>query len=73
MVEIKLKLTQGGNLYLPKEIRQAFTRELKLISNALAVLIFPANASYEDVLGSLRVIEADLQHRLNLTQKINKN
>jgi bifunctional DNA-binding transcriptional regulator/antitoxin component of YhaV-PrlF toxin-antitoxin module len=69
MVLLKTKITTTGVLYIPKEIREAFTRELKIIPNARAALFFPADAAYEDVLKSLQVIEADLRHRIELEKK----
>jgi bifunctional DNA-binding transcriptional regulator/antitoxin component of YhaV-PrlF toxin-antitoxin module len=69
MVLLKTKITTTGVLYIPKEIREAFPRELKIIPNARAALFFPANAAYEDVLRSLEIIEADLKHRIELEKK----
>jgi len=69
MVLLKTKITTTGVLYIPKEIREAFTRELKIIPNARAALFFPADAAYEDVLKSLEIIEADLKHRIELEKK----
>jgi bifunctional DNA-binding transcriptional regulator/antitoxin component of YhaV-PrlF toxin-antitoxin module len=69
MVLLKTKITATGVLYIPKEIREAFTRDLKIIPNARAALFFPANAAYEDVLRSLEIIEADLRHRIELEKK----
>jgi bifunctional DNA-binding transcriptional regulator/antitoxin component of YhaV-PrlF toxin-antitoxin module len=69
MVLLKTKITTTGVLYIPKEIREAFTRELKIIPNARAALFFPADAAYEDVLKSLQIIEADLRHRIELEKK----
>jgi bifunctional DNA-binding transcriptional regulator/antitoxin component of YhaV-PrlF toxin-antitoxin module len=69
MVLLKTKITTTGVLYIPKEIREAFTRELKIIPNARAALFFPADAAYEDVLKSLEIIEADLKHRIELEKR----
>jgi bifunctional DNA-binding transcriptional regulator/antitoxin component of YhaV-PrlF toxin-antitoxin module len=69
MVLLKTKITTTGVLYIPKEIREAFTRELKIIPNARAALFFPADAAYEDVLRSLEIIEADLKHRIELEKR----
>jgi len=69
MVELQTKITKSGVLYIPKEIRDAFTRNLKIIPNATAALFFPANANYEDVLKSLKIIEADLRHRLEIKKR----
>ena len=69
MVLLRTKITATGVLYIPKEIREAFSRELKIIPNARAALFFPADAAYEDVLRSLEIIEADLRHRIELEKK----
>jgi bifunctional DNA-binding transcriptional regulator/antitoxin component of YhaV-PrlF toxin-antitoxin module len=69
MVLLRTKITTTGVLYIPKEIREAFTRELKIIPNARAALFFPADAAYEDVLKSLEIIEADLKHRIELEKR----
>ena len=69
MVELKTKITKSGVLYIPKEIREAFTRELRIIPNATAALFFPAGASYKNVLRSLEIIEADLKHRIQMEKE----
>ena len=68
MVELKTKITTTGVLYIPKEIREVFPRDLKIIPNATAALFFPANVSYENVLRSIEIIAADIRHRI-LIQK----
>jgi len=69
MVELKTKITKTGVLYIPKEIREAFTRNLKIIPNAIAALFFPADADYQDVLKSLEIIAADLRHRIEMQER----
>ena len=69
MVELQTRVTKSGVLYVPKEVRECFSREMKIITNATAALFFPANADYEDVLGSLEVIKADIEHRISLQKK----
>lgn len=68
MVELKTKITESGVLYIPKPIRESFTRNLKIIPNATAALFFPANARYSDVLKSLEIIAADLRHRIEMQE-----
>lgn len=68
MVELKTKITETGVLYIPKTVREAFTRNLKIIPNATAALFFPANATYGDVLKSLEIIAADLRHRIEMQE-----
>ncbi len=66
MVELKTKITTTGVLYIPKELRESFGRNMKIIPNTVAALFFPAGTSYENVLKSLRIIEADVQHRIDM-------
>jgi hypothetical protein len=68
MVELKTRITESGVLYIPKTVREAFTRNLKIIPNATAALFFPANATYNDVLKSLEIIAADLRHRIEMKE-----
>jgi bifunctional DNA-binding transcriptional regulator/antitoxin component of YhaV-PrlF toxin-antitoxin module len=72
MVELKTKITESGVLYIPKELREAFGRKMKIIANATASVFFPANASYADVLYSLEIIRKDLEHRLRLQKEKGK-
>jgi len=68
MVELKTKITTSGVLYIPKELREAFSREMKIISNARAAVFFPANVAYQDVLESLDIITRDIRHRIRLAK-----
>jgi len=69
MVLLKTKITKTGVLYIPKEVREAFPRDIRIIPNARAALFFPADALFEDVLTSLHIIEAELKHRLQMQQR----
>lgn len=69
MVELETKITESGVLYVPKEIRQCFSRAMKIIPNATAAVFFPATAEYEDVLASLKIIEADIKHRVAMQKR----
>lgn len=69
MVELRTKITTTGVLYIPKELREAFSRNMRIISNATAAVFFPAYADYEDVLQSLDIIERDIKHRIELQRK----
>jgi hypothetical protein len=73
MVELKVKLAGVGVFYLPKEIRQSFGRRLVIIPNYKAAVFFPEGTSYEDVLKSLEVIEADLKHRAQCEKRRRKS
>ena len=69
MVELETKISSGGIVYIPKEIREAFGKKIKIIPNASAALFFPEGVDYEDVLRSLEIIRADLKHRIELKRK----
>lgn len=69
MVELKTRITKTGVLYIPKELREAFGREMKIIADASASVFFPANATYEDVLNSLLIILEDIKHRIRLQKQ----
>jgi hypothetical protein len=73
MVELRVKLAGVGVFYLPKEIRRCFGRRLVIIPNYRAAVFFPEGTSYEDVLKSLEVIKADLQHRAECERKRGKS
>lgn len=72
MVEIDVRLTKIGLLYLPKAIRESLGWNLKIIPNASAALIFPRDMPYEDVLESLEIIKADIKHRISLRNRKKK-
>jgi hypothetical protein len=69
MVELETKITASGVLYIPKTIREAFGRNMKIVPNASAALFFPADARYEDVLCSLKIIMADIEHRVKMARR----
>jgi len=69
MVELRATMTKSGVLYIPKEIRESFGRKLRIIPSASAVVMFPEHVDYEDVLKSLEIIKADIEHRLRLSKK----
>ena len=69
MVELKTKITESGVLYIPKEIRDAFGRHMKIITDAIAVVMFPEDTEYEDVLVSLGIMKADIEHGISLRDR----
>lgn len=69
MVELKTKMTKSGVLYVPKEIREAFGRELVWIPDSCAVVMFRRGEEYRHVLSSLEIIAADLKHRIEIKKE----
>jgi len=52
-----------GLMYIREEVRKILGNKVKIIPNANAVLLFPADKDYESVLKSVEVITKDLQIR----------
>jgi len=69
MVELTTKITESGVLYIPKELREAFSRNMKIITNCTAAIFFAADSNYEDVLKSLEIITLDVKHRQTIQHK----
>lgn len=60
-MEFDLRTGPQGHIYLPKIIRKALGRRLKLLPNTISAVIYPENANPSDVIRSLRVIISDLE------------
>jgi len=63
--EFELKTGPQGHIYLPKKIRKFLGKNLKLLPNATAVVIYPEKADLQTVIKSLQVIISDLELRVN--------
>lgn len=68
MVELTTKITASGVLYIPKPVREAFSRNMKIIPSARAALFFPADIGYKDVLKSLEIIAAEVKLRIQMEE-----
>ena len=69
MVKIKLKTNRVGQIYLPKYIRDEWGSEFEFIPNLTSGILYPSGTSAKDVLRSLRVVMADLEHLAELEQE----
>lgn len=69
MVKLTTKITKSGVLYVPKEIREAFGRHMNILTNATACVMFSEGTAYEDVLTSLEIMKADIEHRISLRDR----
>jgi hypothetical protein len=67
--EIELKIGPQGHIYLPKKIREVFSAKLKMMPNAHAAAIYPADANLQAVIASLQLIIEDLKLRLETEEK----
>jgi len=74
MVEFEFKVNKKqGTVYFPKEIRQALGSKLKGIPNAAAILLYPKGTDQKDVLKSINIIRADLEHKIGMTERETQN
>jgi len=65
----EIKTGTQGHIYLPKQVREALGPNLALFPNAAAAVLAPVGMSYEDILKSLEIIKADLEHKLSMSKK----
>lgn len=68
MVKFIVKANPNGQYYFPKEVRQELGKNLELISNARAAVIYPQGTPIKTILTSLQIIQRDLQHRKQLKE-----
>jgi len=66
MVKFKVHANPSGQYYFPQEVREELGRELVLLCNAKAAVIFNTETSLNIVLESLALICKDIEHRLRL-------
>ena len=64
MVELRAKITDACVFYVLAELRREFGQEIRIIPNAAAAIFFSKNTRLEHVLKSLKIISADLKHRI---------
>ena len=70
MVEFRIKINPEQRLaYIPKEIYEVLGSDLKAVGNRTAVIFYPENATIKNVLKSLRIIQADLEHAYQLEKE----
>lgn len=70
MVEFNIRLPPTQNVvWVPKEIVDAFGRRLTLLPNSVAAVIYPKDADLQAVLKSLRIIQQQLELRIELDER----
>lgn len=55
---------------MPKKIREVFGAKLKMMPNAQAAAIYPADADLQAVIASLQLVIEDLKLRLETKEKL---
>ena len=70
MVKFKTQINPYGQLYLPKEIREELdAKHIEILGDAKAIVIYAEGLQPAEVLRSLKVVEADLEHRVELAER----
>ena len=69
-MELKIKINRKQRLaYIPKSLYRILGPDVICSPNRAAVLMFSSDISIDDVLRSLDIIKADLQHGKSLQEK----
>jgi hypothetical protein len=64
MVKFNVHSNPQGQYYLPKEVREELGRNLNLMCNAKAAIIFNVDTPLDQVLKSISVLIQDLKNRI---------
>jgi len=68
MVKFKTKMDQVGKIYIAKPLRESgLTGVIEIAPNTDAAVIYKAGVPLKDVLASIKIIAADLEHQLSKT------
>jgi hypothetical protein len=67
MVKFNVHSNPQGQYYLPKEVRMELGRNLSLMCNTKAAIIFSVDTPLDQVLKSVDVLMQDLKNRLDQT------
>jgi hypothetical protein len=69
MVEFEIKVHPEQRLaYIPRQIVKALGTKLKMLPNLKAAVLYPEDATPQDVIRSLQIILQDLQMRAEKEQ-----
>lgn len=73
MVEFQFHINEKqGTAYFKKELRQALGTELRGIPNAAALLLYPQNTDPRDILRSINIIRADIEHKIDMQKEVSQ-
>ncbi|OLD55564.1 hypothetical protein AUI46_04265 [archaeon 13_1_40CM_2_52_13] len=68
-MELQSKITNAGVIYLPSEIRQSFGRQVKLLPDSCAAILYGADTPLVDVVDSVKVLLQDLDLRIRRSKR----
>lgn len=67
MAEFAVKVNPDQHLaYIPKELYKVLGSKLTAVTGRAAAVFYPEETPIEDVIRSLKIIQTDLQHALQL-------
>ena len=69
MVKFNINLNKQGYGSVPKELRDIWGRRLEIIPNNTAGILFKKGTDMKDILISLRILEQDIEHRVEQEEK----
>jgi len=69
MVKFHARANPQRQYYLPKEVREELGKTLDIICNTKAAIIYNSTTPIQQVLKSLKVLEDDLTHRVEMQQQ----
>jgi hypothetical protein len=69
MVTFHTKSNPQGQYYLPKEVRQELGKQIDLICNTKAAIIFNSNTPLDLVLKSLKILCNDVENRMEMEKR----
>jgi hypothetical protein len=73
MVEFKLKLPRTQNIvWIPKPVADCLGRDLRIMPNSAAAVVYSASADTTDIIESLQVLLHDLQNKAKRETKLSK-
>ena len=63
MVEFKLKLPRGGenNIWMPKQLVDAFGRDIRILAGSMAAVLYSANADTREVIAAAQLLIKELE------------
>lgn len=73
MVEFESNIDSANRVYLKEEIRKVLGKEVKMIPNAFAVVIYGKDTNLENVRKSIELILHDIDLRLANTNTKKEN
>ncbi len=69
MVKFELKIGDSGLSYIPKELREILTKDVTIIPNNCATIMYPSKTELSDVAKSVRRLLEELDDKVEKESK----